>query len=175
MTILFGETDAFSYFSSLFINRLSIVYLLFMSTSVKPGTSGGLTNPRLKPVERKPVEKAFLGKLQPVKSRIPAVPPVNYEKGGSDFRCPQNTSALGKQVISGAGGHRSTEPTVKFAAAPRFPSSETVGVGPAAVGQYSSLKRQVLSNRKSTGSMNFGTSSRADAWKTYTVYTAKHN
>lgn len=130
---------------------------------------------KTKPIERKHPGKAFLGKLQPVQSRVPAIPMVNYEKGGSDFRCPLNTSAMGRQAISGIGNHRSTEPRVKFASGPRFTPSETIGVGPAAVGQYSSLRRQTMSNRRSAGSMSFGTSSRADAWKMYSIVTAKHN
>lgn len=125
-----------------------------------------------KPQQRKPAGKKFLGKLQPVTSRLPAVPPVDYAHGGSDFRC-ANQSSLGKQTASGP--HLKAEPRVKFPSAPRFTPSETVGVGPAAVAQLSSMKRQALSNRRSAGSMSFGTSSRADAWKTYTVYTAKHN
>lgn len=134
------------------------------------------TNQKLKPAQRKTVEKAFLGKLQPVQSRVPAVPPVNYAKGGSDFRCPKNTSAMGKQTISGVNmHHRVTEPRVKFCSAPRFPPSTTIGVGPAALAPYSSVTRQKVSNRRTAGTMTFGTSSRSDAWKTYTIYTAKHN
>jgi hypothetical protein len=128
---------------------------------------------KLKPIERKSTGKPFLGKLQPVQSRVPAVPQVNYSKGGSDFRCPQNTTSLGKQPLSGP--HLSSEPRVKFGNASRFTPSETLGLGPAGMGQTSAMRKQVLSNRRSAGSMTFGTSSRADAWKTYTVYTAKHN
>eukprot|EP01031_Cornospumella_fuschlensis_P035241 gene35242-42691_t len=115
--------------------------------------------------------KHFLGKLQPVTSRVPAVPPVNFAKGGSDFRCPLNTSSFGRQTVSGE--HRNTQPVVRFGAAPRFNSSETLGVGPAAVGQISSMKRQPLSNRPSASSMNFGTSTRDGAWKLYAIYTEK--
>lgn len=124
-----------------------------------------------KPKERKQTGKPFLGKLQPVSSRVPANPDVNYSKGGSDFRCPWNTTSLGKQVLSGE--HLHSAPSVKFAAGDRFNSSHTIGVGPAGCGQYSSLKKQSLSSRPSASTMNFGTSSRDDAWKTYTVFTAK--
>lgn len=131
---------------------------------------------KLKPAERKSTGKAFLGKLQPVQSRVPAVPTVNYAKGGSDFRCPQNTSSMGKQAISGVHmHHRVTEPRVKFCSAPRFAPSTTIGVGPAALAPYSSVTRQKASNKRTAGTMTFGTSSRSDAWKTYTIYTAKHN
>lgn len=134
------------------------------------------TSQKLKPAERKTTGKPFLGKLQPVQSRVPAVPMVNYEKGGSDFRCPQNTSSIGRQAISGVNiHHRSTEPRVKFSSAPRFTPSTTIGVGPAALAPYSSVNRQKVSNKRTAGTMNFGTSSRGDAWKTYTIYTAKHN
>jgi hypothetical protein len=124
-----------------------------------------------KPVERKSTGKPYLGKLQKTTSRLPANPPVNYAKGGSDFRCPQNTSALGKQVLSAE--HLKTAGTIRFPKAPRFTPSDTIGVGPAATGQFSSLKRQQLSSRNSAGSVSFGTSSRDDAWKLYAIYTAK--
>jgi hypothetical protein len=124
-----------------------------------------------KPKEKKHTGKAFLGKLQPVSSRVPANPDVNYAKGGSDFRCPWNTTSLGKQVLSGE--HLHSAGSVKFSTGNRFNSSQTIGVGPASVGQYSSFKKQSLSSRETTGSMNFGTSSRDDAWKLYAVYTAK--
>lgn len=124
-----------------------------------------------KPKERKPAGKAFLGKLQPVQSRLPAVPMVNYDKGGSDFRCPINTSSFGRQAVSGE--NRNTAPRVRFGATPRFPSSETIGVGPAAIGHMSTLRRQPLSNRRSAENTSFGTSSRDGAWKLYAIYTAK--
>ncbi len=130
-----------------------------------------LNNSISKPKEKKPGGKPFLGKLQPVTSRLPAKPPVDYAKGGSDFRCPHNTSALGKQVLSGE--HLNSAGTIKFPKAPRFDSSNTIGIGPAGMGQTSSLKRQPLSHKPSAGTMNFGTSSRDDAWKLYAVYTAK--
>ena len=125
----------------------------------------------VKIIERKPAGKPFIGKLQPVTSRLPANPEVNYAKGGSDFRCPLNTTSFGKQVIGGE--HRETAPMVRFSRGERFLPSETVGVGPAGSGQYTSMRRQTLSNRRSAPSSNFGTSSRDDAWKTYAIFTAK--
>ena len=122
--------------------------------------------------ERKPAGKPFLGKLQPVASRLPAIPPVNYEKGGSDFHCPVNTSSFGKQLTSG-GEHKKNAPVARFAHAERFPSAETIGVGPAGVGPLSAMKKQTLSHRRSAESTNFGTSSRDGAWKLYAIYTAK--
>ncbi len=106
-------------------------------------------------------------------SRLPAKPMVDYAKGGSDFRCPQSTSCFGKQVLSGK--HRASQGRVTFAVAPRFGASDTVGPGPAALGQESSMSRQVQSKRQSAGSMNFGTSTRAGALKLYAIYTAKQN
>ncbi len=135
------------------------------------GTMGTMGSTISKQKERKQGGKPFLGKLQPVASRVPAIPQVNFAKGGSDFRCPMNTTSLGKQLQSAE--HLKSAPTVKFAAAPRFNSSETLGVGPAGVGQQSSMRKQVLSQRKSAECVNFGTSSRDDAWKLYAVYTAK--
>lgn len=131
----------------------------------------GFTNSTTKLKERKPTGTPFLGKLQPVASRVPAVPMVNYEKGGSDFRCPLNTSSFGRQAVSGE--NKKTAPRVKFAGADRFPSSETIGIGPAGVGQLSAMKKQPLSNRRSAESTSFGTSSRDGAWKLYAIYTAK--
>lgn len=121
--------------------------------------------------QRKSTGTPFIGKLQPVASRIPANPDVNYEKGGSDFRCPHNTSAFGKQVLSGTS--KNTAATVRFSSANRFRSSETIGAGPAICGQLSSMKNQPLSNRRSASSTSFGTSSRDGAWKLYAIYTAK--
>jgi hypothetical protein len=131
----------------------------------------GLSTSTTKLKERKPAGKPFIGKLQPVASRVPAIPMVNYEKGGSDFRCPLNTSSFGKQSISGE--NKKTAARMKFGSADRFPSSETIGVGPAGVGQLSSMRVQPLSNRRSAESTSFGTSSRDGAWKLYAIYTAK--
>lgn len=125
----------------------------------------------IKQIERKPAGKPFLGKLQPITSRVPAIPDVNYAKGGSDFRCPLNTTSFGRQPISGE--HMNTAPMVRFAKGDRFNTSETIGVGPAGMGQYSSMRRQTVSHRRSAESTSFGTSSRDDAWKTYAIYTAK--
>ena len=140
--------------------------------------------------------KPFIGRLQPTYSRMPAKPDVDFMKGGSDFRCPHNTSSFGKQVLSGS--HRSTQPRVQFSSDSRFKTAETVGPGPVAFGQLSSMKKQVISTRRSAESMNFGTSSRdgiyvlvtynnkfseliflfllyIGALKLYTVYTYKKN
>jgi hypothetical protein len=49
-------------------------------------------------VNAKPI---LMGPLQPCQSRIPAIPDVNYEKGGVDFRCPdlRTTSSFGRQIL----------------------------------------------------------------------------
>ena len=86
----------------------------------------------------KSTKPAFIGRLQPCTSRLPAKPDVNFEKGGSDFRCPHNTSSFGRQLTSGS--HQNTEPRVNFSSAPRFLSSETIGVGPSALGEFSSCE-----------------------------------
>ena len=102
-----------------------------MTGSVASSTVVTNTHPQKNTV---PVaKKAFIGRLQPCSSRLPGKPMVNFEKGGSDFRCPTNTSCLGRQVLSGK--HQNTGPRVNFASAPRFVSSETIGVGPAALGE----------------------------------------
>ena len=115
--------------------------------------------------------KTFLGKLQPVSSRCPAKPDVNFALGGSDFRTPSNTSCFGRQILGF--NHTSTAPNAAFTIEPRFPNSETIGPGPVTLKQQSSLKRQNLSTRRSAESTNFGTSTRDGALKMYTVYTYK--
>ena len=121
--------------------------------------------------KKKPAQKAFLGRLQPVTSRLPAKPMVDFSKGGSDFRCPLNTTSFGKQVISGP--HTNSEAGVRFAMGERFNSSGTIGVGPAALAPISAMKRQVQSHRKSAESCSFGTSDRDSAWRLYAIYTEK--
>jgi hypothetical protein len=134
---------------------------------------GGSTTPKTKTLSHTQ-KKAFISRLQPVTSRAPAIPPVNYEKGGSDFRCPENISSLGKQTLM-SGSHRSTEPRVRFASSDRFHSNESVGVGPMGLGPLSSIRKQSLSHRRSAESTSFGTSSRDGALKLYAIYTCKKN
>lgn len=124
-------------------------------------------------IPNKKPKKAFIGRLQPCTSRLPAKPAVNFDKGGSDFRCPQKTSSLGRQILSSK--HNNTAGSTKFPSAPRFTPSETIGVGPCALGQSSSMRKQTLSNRRSAESTSFGTSSRDGALKMYTVYTYKRS
>jgi hypothetical protein len=40
------------------------------------------------------------GNLQQVLPRVTKRAPVNFDKGGSDFRCPHDASSIGKQVTS---------------------------------------------------------------------------
>ena len=110
------------------------------------------------PAKSQSQKHVYIGRLQPVTSRLPAKPMVNYSLGGSDFRCPHNTTSFGKQVLSGP--HLNSEAGVKFAASARFHSARTIGVGPAALGQVSSMRKQTTSNRRSAESCNFGTSNR---------------
>ena len=114
---------------------------------------------------------SFTGKLQPCASRIPQIPDVDYSRGGSDFRCPHNTSSFGRQVL-GKGGYE-TSPCMVFTASNRFGKSETLGVGPGALGQTSSMRKQLLSHKKSAESTSFGTSNRDSALKLYAIYTCK--
>lgn len=120
---------------------------------------------------RKVGKPAFVGRLQPVCSRVPAVPMVNYEKGGSDFRTPHNTSSFGRQITSTKSCN--TAPRVSLGSSSRFLTAETIGIGPNALGQISSMKRQTTSNRRSAESTSFGTSTRDGALKLYAVYTCK--
>ena len=131
--------------------------------------SQNLTLTNTVPVPKKP----FIGRLQPVVSRLPAKPAVNFEKGGSDFRCPNSVTCFGKQTLSGT--HRRSQGRVTFSRDTRFKPSDTCGPGPAAFGQASSLKKQTDSRRRSAESTSFGTSDRDGALKLYTVYTYKKN
>lgn len=88
--------------------------------------------------------RVFIGRLQPSSSRAPGRPPVDYSKGGDDFRCPKNTvttSSFGRQVLSFK--HTNTAPAVRFPDGARFFKQDTVGVGPNSVGQMSSMGKQV--------------------------------
>ena len=114
-------------------------------------------------------EIKFCGKYQPAKSRIPEIPAVNYNKGGSDFRTAK-FSSFGKQISS----------TTKLETAPRaiFSKSDRFHIPhgaqyPKYIGQDSTIKRQALSTRKTATGTNFGTSTRAGALKLYAVYTAE--
>ena len=113
----------------------------------------------------------FVGKLQPITSRAPVVPMVNYAKGGDDFRTPHNLSSFGRQLTSSK--HCDTGARVMFGNDSRFLPAETVGVGPGALGQQTSMRRQQLSNRRSAESTSFGTSTRDGALKLYATYTCK--
>jgi hypothetical protein len=125
----------------------------------------------IKNPKKSKVAKPYVGRLQPVTSRLPAKPMVDFSKGGSDFRCPDNTTSFGRQVLSGP--HRNSEAGVKFAMGQRFNSSETIGVGPGALGPISAMKNQCQSHRKSAESCSFGTSDRDSAWRLYAIYTDK--
>jgi hypothetical protein len=131
---------------------------------IHTGTGGPGGIPKKKPV------KTFLGKLQPVSSRCPAKPDVNFALGGSDFRT-FDQSCLGKQLVGFK--HTSTAARPIFSMNSRFAKSETIGPGPITLKQISSLKRQTLSTRRSAESSNFGTGTRDGALKLYAVYTYK--
>ncbi len=112
--------------------------------------------------------KRFIGKLQASYSRAPEKPAVNFAKGGSDFRCPNDTSGIGRQVLS----YKASTPSMRFFEGNRFGKASTVGPGPAALGQTSSLKNQTVSTKKSAGCVTFGTSTRDGALKMYSLYTS---
>ena len=109
----------------------------------------------------------FIGRLQRTNIRKQGKPPVDFAKGGSDFRTPHNTTVcIGRQVLY------ESAPSTRMNRADRFFKSDTVGIGPAGTGQLSSMRRQVLSKRSSAGSMSFGTSIRDDELKQYSLYTS---
>jgi hypothetical protein len=132
---------------------------------VSPSKSG--------PPKKEPPKLKFTGKLQPCVSRVPEIPPVAYDQGGDDFRCPslRQTSSFGRQFLSG--GRGKCEPRIPFRQSSRFSNSATLGPGPANLRQTSSLNRQGDSRKVSAASTSFGTSSRDGALRLYAVYTTK--
>lgn len=110
----------------------------------------------------------FIGSFQPSTSRLPGKPPVDYARGGDDFRTFQ-PSCLGKQYTS----DRITPGSVPITKASRFEKSESVGPGPVALVPYTSMKKQTMSNRRTASNVHFGTSTRDSALKMYAVYTCK--
>ena len=115
--------------------------------------------------------KKFIGLSQPAHSRKPEIPPVNYSKGGDDFRCPHmsSTSSFGRQILS----YQKAYGSIRFAEGKRFASNASVGPGPATVPQVSSLGKQLISTKRGTGACTFGTSTREGALKLYAIYTCK--
>jgi hypothetical protein len=110
---------------------------------------------------------SFVGNQQPSYSRAPAIAPVNYKLGGSDFRCPalNQTSSFGRQ----AAGKSRRGPDVPFAQAPRFGNKPRMQPGPN-LKQVSAMGRQQVSTKRTAGTSSFGTSTRAGALKLYAIY-----
>ena len=115
----------------------------------------------------------FCGYSQPMRSRKPEIPPVVYNKGGDDFRCPhfRQTTSFGRQILSYK--HTKKSASIRFAEAPRFGKADTVGVGPATMGQPSSLGKQLVSSKRASGGCTFGTSTREGALRLYAIYSCK--
>jgi hypothetical protein len=111
----------------------------------------------------------FYGKIQPVRSRVPEKPMVNYSKGGNDFRT-FKSSSFGKQVIGFK--HLKTAPHVKFTQASRFEDLSNKPY-PKYIAPESSLSKQTLSYRRNPSCTTLGTSTRASALKLYTIYNDK--
>ena len=95
--------------------------------------------------------KKFIGLSQPAHSRKPEITPVNYSKGGDDFRCPHmsSTSSFGRQILS----YQKAYGSIRFAEGKRFASNASVGPGPATVPQVSSLGKQLISTKRGTGAL----------------------
>lgn len=111
--------------------------------------------------------KEYLGPQKFTTAKLPRNPAVDYERGGSDYRCPVVfTSSFGRQVTSLS----RTLPRVKFARGGRFLAEQRRSPGPV-YGAPSSLSRQVVSKRASAPAHGFGTSNRDMALKMYAVYT----
>merc|ERR1719198_1079657 len=99
--------------------------------------------------------KRYTGQLQQTLPRVSKRPPVNFEKGGSDFRCPhhQHTSALGKQML--AWPHTASSGNMKFTEQNRFKPEYYRSPGPK-FSSPSSLGKQPASRRPSLPSYGFG-------------------
>ncbi|KAJ1458756.1 hypothetical protein M885DRAFT_512561 [Pelagophyceae sp. CCMP2097] len=108
-----------------------------------------------------------IGPLQPIVPRATTKASVVYDSGGSDFRCPHQTSSLGKQVLSWP--HTQSAGRVTFGANNRFKNEMYRSPGPKYSGP-SSLGRQAPSKRPSLPAHGFGTSTRAGALKQYAVW-----
>ena len=115
---------------------------------------------------KEPAYPKFVGRLQRTNKRKPGKAPVDFAKGGSDFRTPHNTSTIGRQIVYESAS------SIRFGDASRFDKSDSIGVGPAGLGQVSCMRKQVISQRRSAGSMTFGTSIRDDELKQYSLYTS---
>jgi hypothetical protein len=116
---------------------------------------------------KEPTYPKFIGRLQRTNKRKPGKPPVDFAKGGSDFRTPHNTSSIGRQVVYPTAG------SIRFGASDRFDRSDTIGIGPAGMGQVSAMRKQIISQKRSAGSMTFGTSIRDDELRQYSLYTSQ--
>ena len=110
--------------------------------------------------------KRFIGRLQATTTRLPAKPDVDFSKGGSDFRTPYNTSSIGRQIV------KPSAPNIRFIEGPRFPNSETLGAGPGGLPPISSLRKQIISHKRSAPRSIFGTSLRDAELKQYSLYTS---
>jgi hypothetical protein len=95
---------------------------------------------------------------------------VQYKLGGDDFRCPslKQTSSFGRQPT----GHFKKGPDIGFAKEMRFASFRVPGSGPN-LKQLSSMGAQIVSNKRSAGTVSFGTSTRAGALRLYAIYSCK--
>jgi hypothetical protein len=114
--------------------------------------------------------KPFVGTQKACFSRAPAIPPVQYDHGGDDFRCPQlnKTSSFGRQPA----GKVRRGPDVPFTQAPRFGNKPRMQAGPN-LRQISAMGAQIVSTKRSAGNTTFGTSTRAGALKLYAIYSCK--
>jgi hypothetical protein len=114
--------------------------------------------------------KMYVGQLQPAASRLPSKPPVNYSKGGDDFRCPHDMSSIGAQLTSWP--HTATSGRYKFQTRRRFVSESYRSPGPV-YDPVASVGKQVSSTRRSNGGVGFGTATRTSAQQIYGIWNAK--
>lgn len=97
--------------------------------------------------------------------------PVDYNNGGSDFRCPHSISSFTFQSISRP--HTTNDPVPRFSKDSRFkPRSSTPGY---TLGHTSSLGKQFLSQNHTNKGFGFGTSTRDCGLKLYTISTCNQN
>jgi len=109
----------------------------------------------------------FVGMVQKHIPKESKKQPVEYERGGSDFRTVL-TSSIGKQTISKTRSYTGNS----FGNNGRFSQERSRSPGPA-YGPVGDQTRQVVSRYRTPGKVHFGTSTRDDSLKLYGLWSVK--
>jgi len=101
--------------------------------------------------------KQYLGPQKFVTAKLPRIPAVDFERGGTDFRClhPQSNSCIGKQILSSK--ITTYHPRVKFERADRFPPEYRRSPGPI-YWTGAGLQKQIVSKHRTAPAVGFGAS-----------------